>query len=61
MINHLTVKNVAVFAGCLVSIAAIGAGFTDWAQMQTPSFVFGCVGVVGTHILAAYGNSPSEG
>lgn len=51
---------ILIFAGCLSSIAAMGSAFHDWAELFRPGFIFGCIGVIGTHITAALSKAPSS-
>lgn len=50
----LSGRHITFLSGSLVSIAAIGSAFHDWHEMMQPAFVFGVLGIVGTHLGAAF-------
>ena len=47
-----------ILSGCLVSIAAMGAAVQSWADVLSPAFVFGVVGVIGTNLAGIYAPRP---
>lgn len=50
----------AVLAGALGSIAIMGSGLHTWAEVVTPSFVFGAIGAIATALTALHLDKPSN-
>lgn len=61
MFRHITAQHIYVFGGLLTAIGVMGASMHSWEEIRSVPFVFGCLGVIGAHIAAAFGPSPKTG
>lgn len=58
---RFTPQHLMIFAGCLVSIGAMGAALPTWHAAVTPAFVFGVLGAIGSQIAAILTPNPDNG
>lgn len=49
-----------ILAGCFVAIGTMGSAFDTWADVLSPKFVFGVLGVIGSNIAGFYAPRPKS-
>lgn len=57
-VGHFTSRHWLALGMMLSSVGAMGASAHTWAELATPSFVFGAGGAIGSVLVAIFTNKP---